>query len=94
MELPGYLGWSVSDDDSCKLRITSAKIGHLEGEYTYCRTGDHRPQGAFAIMAPGNEPGMLKDPVSIKDFAPTILTLFGLPCDDLDGKPIGAFTRA
>jgi predicted AlkP superfamily phosphohydrolase/phosphomutase len=78
----------VSDDKSCWLQLTSEKIGMVEGEYTYCRTGDHRPEGLFIVFGPGINPGAIGRTISIMDFAPTFLNLFGLTIPDLDGKPI------
>ena len=80
---------AVDDDRSCRLQLTSEKIGVVEGEYTYCRTGDHRPEGLFIAYGAGINPGNLGRTVSIMDFAPTFLKLFGLVNPGLDGKPIG-----
>jgi predicted AlkP superfamily phosphohydrolase/phosphomutase len=78
----------VSDDASCRVRAVSDKIGLVEGEYCYCRTGDHRPEGLFVVVGPGIQPGTIIRTVSIMDIAPTFLNWFGLACDDLDGQPI------
>jgi hypothetical protein len=78
----------LNDDKSCWLKLTSDKIGLIEGEYTYCRTGDHRPEGLFIVTGPGIIPGVIGRTISIMDFAPTFLNLFGLTNPDLDGKPI------
>jgi len=78
----------LNDDTSCWLKLTSEKIGLIEGEYTYCRTGDHRPEGLFIVTGPGINPGAIGRTISIMDFAPTFLNLFGLTNPDLDGKPI------
>ena len=78
----------LSDDTSYRLQLTSDKIGMIEGEYTYCRTGDHRPEGLFIVFGPGINPGVIGRTISIMDFAPTFLNLFGLKIPDLDGEPI------
>ena len=78
----------VGDDRSCRLQLTSEKIGLIEGEYTYCRTGDHRPEGLFIVSGPGINPGVIGRTISIMDFAPTFMRLLGLTNPDLDGKPI------
>jgi len=78
----------LSDDTSYRLQLTSDKIGMIEGEYTYCRTGDHRPEGLFVVFGPGINPGVIGRTISIMDFAPTFLNLFGIRNPDLDGKPI------
>ena len=78
----------LNDDKSCCLKLISEKIGLIEGEYTYCRTGDHRPEGLFIVTGPGISPGAIGRTISIMDFAPTFLNLFGLINHNLDGKPI------
>ena len=77
-----------SNDTSYRLQLTSDKIGMIEGEYTYCRTGDHRPEGLFIVFGPGINPGVIERTISIMDFAPTFLNLFGINIPELDGKPI------
>jgi predicted AlkP superfamily phosphohydrolase/phosphomutase len=79
---------ALSDNASSKLQLTSDKIGMVEGEYTYCRTGDHRPEGLFIVSGAGINPGVIERTISIMDFAPTFLNLFGIKNPDLDGKPI------
>ena len=71
-----------------KARLASEKIGVVEGLHTYCRTGDHRPEGMFIAFGPGIEPGRMERTVSIMDFAPTITNLFGLEIPHADGNPI------
>ena len=78
----------LSDDTSYRLQLTSDKIGLIEGEYTYCRTGDHRPEGLFIVFGPGINPGVIGRTISIMDFAPTFLNLFGIRNPDLDGNAI------
>jgi predicted AlkP superfamily phosphohydrolase/phosphomutase len=78
----------VSDDPSCRVRMTSDKMGSIEGEYTYCRTGDHRREGLFVATGPGIEKGQIQRTVSIMDFAPTFLNLLDVEVPGLDGKPI------
>ncbi len=80
---------AVSSDLSYRVRAASGKIGVVEGEYRYCRTGDHRPDGLFAVVGPGLQPGTVARTVSVMDFAATFLEWFGLSCDELDGRPIG-----
>ncbi len=78
----------LNADASCRMQLTSEKIGIVEGEYTYCRTGDHRPEGLFVVVGPGISPGTIGRTVSIMDFAPTFLHLSGITSSDLDGEPI------
>ena len=79
---------TLRDDTSCRLQLTSDKIGIIEGEYNYCRTGDHRPEGLFVVSGSGIRSGVIERTVSIMDFAPTFLHLFGLKNFASDGKPI------
>jgi predicted AlkP superfamily phosphohydrolase/phosphomutase len=78
----------LSNGTFYRLQLTSYKIGIITGEYTYCRTGDHRPEGLFIVFGPGIKPGFIGRTISIMDFAPTFLNLFGIRKPDLDGKPI------
>jgi predicted AlkP superfamily phosphohydrolase/phosphomutase len=71
-----------------KVRLASEKIGVVEGVNTYCRTGDHRPEGIFIAFGPGIKPGRLERTVSIMDFVPTFINLFGLEISCADGNPI------
>ena len=83
---------TVRDDASCQVQVISDKIGLVDGEYTYCRTGGHRPEGLFAVLGAGIRPGTVGRTVSIMDFAPTFLDWFGLANDDLDGRPLEEVT--
>jgi predicted AlkP superfamily phosphohydrolase/phosphomutase len=71
-----------------KVRLGSDKIGVLEGENRYCRTGEHRPDGMFIASGPGVEPEALQRTVSILDFAPTITKLLDVDLPDVDGEAI------
>jgi predicted AlkP superfamily phosphohydrolase/phosphomutase len=82
----GSLG--VGDVKNSRLRILSKKIGIVEGVNTYCRTGDHRPEGFFIVVGPGINAGHMDKIVSIMDFAPTFTNLFGVEMPKTDGNPI------
>jgi len=71
-----------------RIRIGSDKIGVIEGENRYCRTGEHRPEGFFVAVGGGIKPGRVERTVSIVDFAPTITAMLGVPLPDVDGRPI------
>jgi predicted AlkP superfamily phosphohydrolase/phosphomutase len=71
-----------------KIRIASEKIGVVEGINTYCRTGDHRPEGLFIAMGRGIRSGHMNRPVSLMDLAPTFTQLFGVPLPNVDGRAI------
>jgi predicted AlkP superfamily phosphohydrolase/phosphomutase len=69
-------------------RATSPKIGLVEDPVPNLRTGDHRPDGWFAALAPGIEPGEVARTVTVVDFAPTIAALLQVKGIAYDGKPI------
>jgi predicted AlkP superfamily phosphohydrolase/phosphomutase len=85
-KLLGSLG--AGDVKGSRLRMVSEKIGIVEGVNTYCRTGDHRPEGFFIAVGPGINAGHMGRIVSIMDFAPTFTNLFGVEMPDTDGHPI------
>ena len=70
------------------VQLTSERIGTIEGDYTYGRTGDHRPEGLCIVVGHGIKKGSIARIVSIMDFAPTFLELLGSTIPDLDGEPI------
>ncbi len=70
------------------IRVTSGKIGIVEGINWGCRTGDHRPEGLFIASGKGIRPGRMDRTVSLMDFAPTFTQLLGVPLPDVDGRPI------
>jgi len=91
-KLLGSLG--VSDVKGSRLRMVSEKMGVVEGANTYCRTGDHRPEGIFIALGPGIKPRRLEKTVSIMDFAPTFTSLLGVEFPDVDGEPIAEILEA
>lgn len=66
----------------------SARIGQVDGENAYCRTGEHRPGGLFVAAGPGVAAGRIERTISILDFAPTICRILGVPLPISDGTPI------
>ena len=86
--LPDLLVDWASDRPISKIRLGSKKIGELEGEYRFCRTGDHFPGGLFVAVGPGIKSGTLGRTVSIMDFAPTFAHLLDVDLPGVDGKPI------
>jgi predicted AlkP superfamily phosphohydrolase/phosphomutase len=68
--------------------IASPKLGRLDKEYVYCRTGEHNPAGLFIACGPGIVPGRLDRLTSILDFAPTFCESFGVAVDEFDGRAI------
>jgi len=74
--------------------IHSAKIGRIERDYSYCRTGEHTQAGVFIASGPGIVPGRLDREVSILDFAPTFCAALGVHCDEFDGTAIREIAEA
>jgi predicted AlkP superfamily phosphohydrolase/phosphomutase len=72
------------------LRAFSPKIGSVTHPDPSLRSGDHRPDGMFAVLGPGVPPGELSRAVAVVDFAPTVAALLGLSESDFDGKRIEA----
>jgi predicted AlkP superfamily phosphohydrolase/phosphomutase len=86
--LPDLLVEWYDEAPISKIRVGSDKIGEIQGEYRFCRTGDHRPAGLFIAFGPSIQSGCLDRTVSIMDFAPTIAGLLGVDLPDVDGKAI------
>lgn len=77
-----------------EVRLFSKKIGLLKGVNTYCRTGDHRPEGLFIAYGGGIEAGRMDRTVSLMDFAPTFSELLDVELPEVDGAPIKEIIRA
>jgi hypothetical protein len=43
------------------------------------KSGMHHPDGILWMRIPGSRPGVSRQKVSLRDLAPTILSLFGIP---------------
>ena len=78
------------DGAGATIRAGSAKIGTVEGQNGYIRTGDHSPDGWFTLAGPGIEPHEVPEPVSVMDFHPTLCRLLGLDEPISDGQAISA----
>jgi predicted AlkP superfamily phosphohydrolase/phosphomutase len=68
--------------------IHSKKIGRLDKEYAYCRTGEHNPAGLVIAAGPRIAHGRLNRQVSILDFAPTFCEALGVNYDGFEGTAI------
>jgi predicted AlkP superfamily phosphohydrolase/phosphomutase len=79
---------TVGTGRGASVRLTSSRIGTLEGINRYCRSGDHRREGLFVAVGPGLEPGRMPGAVSIMDFAPTLAGLLGVELPAAAGRPI------
>jgi predicted AlkP superfamily phosphohydrolase/phosphomutase len=81
---------TVGDGAGATVRVTSPRIGVLEGANGYCRSGDHRREGLFVAVGPHHAPARLESAVSIMDFAPTFARLLGVELPGAAGQPIPA----
>jgi predicted AlkP superfamily phosphohydrolase/phosphomutase len=79
---------TVGAGRGASVRLTSGRIGTLEGINRYCRSGDHRREGLFVAAGPTLEPGRMPGTVSIMDFAPTVARLLGVELPPAAGRPI------
>jgi predicted AlkP superfamily phosphohydrolase/phosphomutase len=75
------------------VRLTSGKIGTVEGRNDYCRSGDHRREGLFVAVGPTISPERTSRTVSIMDFAPTFTRLLGVELPEADGVLIPELLR-
>ncbi|HEX9837485.1 MAG TPA: alkaline phosphatase family protein, partial [Alphaproteobacteria bacterium] len=57
--------------------VSSPKIGRLDKNYVFCRTGEHNPGGMFIAMGPVIAPGRLAGVRSLTDMAPTFCEALG-----------------
>jgi len=80
---------TVGTGRGARVRLTSGRIGTIEGVNRYCRSGDHRRGGLFVAVGPRLHPGRLPEVVSIMDFAPTLARLLGVELPPGAGRPIG-----
>jgi hypothetical protein len=71
--------------------VRSPKLGTLEGENDYIRTGEHRPGGWLVAAGPGITPGQLSREPSVMDLAPTFAKMLGV---ELAGRVVGELVRA
>jgi predicted AlkP superfamily phosphohydrolase/phosphomutase len=76
-QLAGGAGASV--------RISSPKIGVIEGRNSYGRSGEHRRDGLLIAAGPALNRGEIAGPVSVLDLAPTWTRLLGVEMEETDG---------
>ena len=84
----------VGAGSAATVRLSSPKIGILEGVNDYNRTGDHRIGGMFVATGPGITPGRLERTTSIMDFAPTFTQLLGVDFNQYDGQAISELVES
>lgn len=78
----------VGGGEGASVRVSSPKIGAVEGSNGYGRTGEHRSQGLMMAAGPGIAVGDLAAEVSILDLAPTWTRLLGVEMETAEGRPI------
>jgi predicted AlkP superfamily phosphohydrolase/phosphomutase len=78
----------VGEGAAAIIRVSSPKIGVVEGVNQYGRTGEHRPHGLFIAAGPTMRPNLLQRETSILDFAPTFARLLDVDLPDCDGHPV------
>jgi predicted AlkP superfamily phosphohydrolase/phosphomutase len=64
----------------------SDRVGRIDEVYSTVRTGDHRANGFFICCGPKIQPGKLKEPVHVEDYAPTIADILNQPLQNVYGK--------
>jgi predicted AlkP superfamily phosphohydrolase/phosphomutase len=70
------------------VRVSSERLGVLEGRNDYGRTGEHRPEGFFLAAGRGIRATRLDRRISLFDLAPTFASLLGVTLGRTDGVPI------
>ncbi|PYV92396.1 MAG: hypothetical protein DMG05_04745 [Acidobacteria bacterium] len=78
----------VGKSAAASVRVSSPKIGVIEGVNQYGRTGEHRPDGLFIAASPVVRPNLLQRETSILDFAPTFARFLDVDLPGCDGRPL------
>lgn len=74
----------VGNGAAARVRLHSARIGSVEGENDYGRTGEHRPSGFFALAGNGIRHAH-HEGAAIVDIAPTIARMLEITPPQTDG---------
>jgi predicted AlkP superfamily phosphohydrolase/phosphomutase len=82
----GSLG--VANGVGARVRVSSPKIGIVEGDNDFSRTGEHRPGGWLAASGAGIAHGRFEQRPSLMDIAPTLTAMLGVTLPNSDGQPI------
>jgi predicted AlkP superfamily phosphohydrolase/phosphomutase len=88
----------VWDHASPRRRLRSERVGLVETRPDDPRTGKHRTTGFVIGVGPGIEPSascsLGSETAALADFAPTVLSLLGLPAPaEMRGRPLSAFVQ-
>jgi predicted AlkP superfamily phosphohydrolase/phosphomutase len=78
----------IANGIGAHVRVTSPRIGVVEGVNEYARTGEHRPGGWIVAAGPGIASGRLDADADLVDVAPTITAMLGVELAGCDGRPI------
>lgn len=88
-----FSGCKVYEQISNEAKITGGPNGSSIGFYRLfyqvesLKSGMHHPDGILWMRIPGVPPRVYKDTVSLRDFAPTVLAMFGIEKPDyMSGK--------
>lgn len=84
----------LGNGDGATVRLTSPKIGLIEGANSYGRSGEHRAAGLLIAAGPNVNRGTVPGEVRIYDLAPTWTGMLGVELDGIEGRAIeGLSTR-
>jgi predicted AlkP superfamily phosphohydrolase/phosphomutase len=83
----------VGGGRAARVLARSEKLGRVERENTYGRTGEHRIEGMFVAVGPHVRGGDLARRVSVLDFAPTFCEFLGVNLPITEGNPIAELVR-
>jgi hypothetical protein len=79
---------AVGDGAGALWSAHSPKIGLVEKQNSYCRTGEHRPEGMMIVRGSGIDPCRIQRVISILDLAPTFCRMLECDMPTASGKPI------
>lgn len=69
-------------------RVRSPRIGVVEKENDYCRTGEHRGEGLLVAAGPGIAAGQDELTLSLLDVAPTLTAALGVTFAQAEGRAV------
>lgn len=79
---------TLADGRGATVRARSEKIGTIERQNSFGRSGEHMKDGFYTFRAAGRNCGAEQQSISIYDIAPTICELLGVSCLDTDGRAV------
>lgn len=78
----------VGSGVGARVAVSSPKIGRIEAENGFGRTGEHRPDGMLVAVDAELAPRRLDRPVALLDLAATFCAMVGVPLEGTDGRPV------